>query len=142
MSALSLPARLSAAPREALLRLVLKLDAIVTGANGVAYLAAAEPLDDLFGVDPAVQRPIGAFLVLFAAAVWVAATRPTVSRRAVLAVAAANALWVMGSLVFVAAGARGRRLRRPAGRRLPGVRPATLGRPFRPVREAVPPDRR
>jgi hypothetical protein len=90
---------------EALLRLVLKIDAVVTGANGVAYLAAAAPLEDLLGVDAAVQRPIGAFLVLFAAAVWFAATRPAISRPAVLAVAGANALWVIASLAFAAADA-------------------------------------
>jgi hypothetical protein len=90
--------------REALLRLVLKLDAVVTGANGVAYLAAAGPLEDLLGVDAAVQRPIGAFLMLFAAGVWLVATRPAISHRAVMAIAAANALWMIASLVFAIAG--------------------------------------
>jgi hypothetical protein len=88
--------------RETLLRLVLKVDAIVTGANGAAYLATAGPLEDLLGVDPALQRPIGAFLLLFAAGVWVVATRPVVPRNAVLAIASANALWLIGSLVFAA----------------------------------------
>jgi hypothetical protein len=91
--------------REALLRLVLKLDALVTGANGMAYLAAAGPLEDLLGIDPAVQRPIGAFLLLFAAGVWLVATRPSIPRRAVLAIAGANALWVIASLAFAAADA-------------------------------------
>jgi hypothetical protein len=90
--------------RDALLRLVLKLDAVVTGANGVAYLAAAGPLEDLFGVDAAVQRPIGAFLVLFATGVWLVATRPAISRGAVIAIAGANALWVIASLTFAIAG--------------------------------------
>ena len=90
--------------REALLRLVLKLDAVVTGANGVAYLAAAGPLEDLLGVDAAVQRPIGAFLMLFAAGVWLVATRPAISHRAVMAIAGANALWVIASLAVAIAG--------------------------------------
>jgi hypothetical protein len=89
--------------RSALLRLVLKLDAVVTGTSGLAYLAAAGPLEDVLGVEPAVQQPIGAFLLLFAAGVWLVATRPVLSRGAVLAIAAANALWVIGSLVFAAA---------------------------------------
>jgi hypothetical protein len=89
--------------RGALLRLVLKLDAVVTGANGVAYLALAGPLEDLFGVDAAVQRPIGAFLVLFAAGVWLVATRPAIPYRAVVAIAAANSLWVLASLAFAIA---------------------------------------
>jgi hypothetical protein len=90
--------------REALLRLVLKLDAVVTGANGAAYLAAAGPLEELLGVDAAVQRPIGAFLMLFAAGVWLVATRPAISRRAVMAIAGANALWVIASLAFAITG--------------------------------------
>jgi hypothetical protein len=89
--------------RGALLRLVLKLDAVVTGANGVAYLALAGPLEDLFGVDAAVQRPIGAFLVLFAAGVWLVATRPAIPYRAVVAIAAANSLWMTASLAFAIA---------------------------------------
>jgi hypothetical protein len=91
--------------REAFLRLVLKLDAVVTGANGVAYLAAAGPLEDLLGVDAAVQRPIGAFLILFATGVWLVATRPAISRNAVLAIAGANAVWAIASLAFAIAGA-------------------------------------
>jgi hypothetical protein len=90
--------------REALLRLVLKLDAVVTGANGVAYLAAAGPLEELLGVDAAVQRPIGAFLMLFAAGVWLVATRPAISRSAVMAIAGANVLWAIASLTFALAG--------------------------------------
>jgi hypothetical protein len=105
MTAKSMPARVAALPRETLLRLVLKLDAAVTGANGVAYLAAAEPLEDLLGVSAGLLRPIGAFLVLFAAAVWFVATRRVVPRTAVLAIATANAVWALGSLVFAAAGA-------------------------------------
>jgi hypothetical protein len=103
MTAESMPARVAALPRETLLRLVLKLDAVVTGANGVAYLAAAEPLEDLLGVSAELMRPIGAFLVLFAAAVWFVATRRMVPRAAVLAIATANAVWALGSLVFAAA---------------------------------------
>jgi hypothetical protein len=105
MTAESMPARVAALPRETLQRLVLKLDAVVTGANGVAYLAAAEPLEDLLGVSAELMRPIGAFLVLFAAAVWFVATRRMVPRAAVLAIATANAVWALGSLVFAAAGA-------------------------------------
>ena len=68
--------------RTPLLRLALKLDAIVTGANGAAYLIAAGPLGDLLGLSPALLRGTGAFLLAFAAAVYVTATRPA-SRRPV-----------------------------------------------------------
>jgi hypothetical protein len=87
------------------LRLILKLDAVVTGVNGIAYLALANPLEELLGVAPELTRPIGAFLVLFAAAVWYVATRPVPPRPLVADIAAANALWAVGSLVFAAAGA-------------------------------------
>ena len=87
------------------LRLILKLDAVVTGVNGIAYLALANPLEDLLGVAPELTRPIGAFLVLFAAAVWFVATRPVVPRMAAADIAAANAVWALGSLAFAAAGA-------------------------------------
>jgi hypothetical protein len=87
------------------LRLILKLDAVITGVNGVAYLLLADPLEDLLGLSPTLMRPIGAFLVLFAAAVWLVATRPAIARPAVLAIVAANAAWALGSLVFAAAGA-------------------------------------
>ena len=104
MSALSLPARAAALPREALLRLVLKLDAAVTGANGLAYLAAAGPLEDLLGVEAAALRGIGTVLILFAAAVWFASTRAEPPRAAVPAIIAVNVAWVLGSLAFAAIG--------------------------------------
>jgi hypothetical protein len=85
------------------LRLILKLDAVITGVNGMAYLLLADPLEDLLGLSPDLMRPIGAFLVVFAAAVWLVASRP--ARSAVLTIVAANAAWALGSLVFAAAGA-------------------------------------
>jgi hypothetical protein len=86
------------------LRTALKLDAIVTGANGAAYLVAAGPLEDLLGLEPALLRGIGAFLLLFAAAVWAVAARPQVSSSAALAVIAINVLWTVDSIAFLAAG--------------------------------------
>jgi hypothetical protein len=105
MSALSISTRLAGLPREGLLRLALKLDAVVTGVNGAAYLVAAGPLEDLLGVSPDLLRPLGAFLVLFAGAVWLVATRPQPPRAAVSAIVEANAAWAVGSLVFLALGA-------------------------------------
>jgi hypothetical protein len=103
MTSTPLTSRLGGLSREALLRLALKLDAAVTGANGVIYLAAASPLEDLLGIDPALMRAVGGFLVLFAVAVWVVATRPRVPRAGVLAVIDANAIWAIGSVVFAIA---------------------------------------
>jgi hypothetical protein len=89
---------------DALLRAALKLDAVVTGANGVAYLAAAGVLDSLLGAPAAFLRAIGAFLVLFAAAVWFLSTRPAIPAGGVRAVITANVTWALASFVVLALG--------------------------------------
>jgi hypothetical protein len=86
----------------ALLRLALKLDALVSGLNGAAYLAAAPPLGDLLGLPPALLRGVGAFLLVYGSAVWLVAVR--LRPAAVWAVVALNALWVAGSLAVAARG--------------------------------------
>ena len=88
-----------------LLRRALQLDAVVTGANGLAYLAAAGPLADLLGIPAGTLRGLGAFLVVFAAAVWLVGARPVPSRGAVSAVIAANVVWVADSIAVLVAGA-------------------------------------
>jgi hypothetical protein len=90
--------------RTSLLRAALKLDAIVTGANGAAYLIAAGPLGDLFGLSPALLRGTGAFLIAFAAAVYLTSTRTNIPRQAVYAIVAANAVWAVDSVVAAIAG--------------------------------------
>ena len=102
MSTMTMSARLAALPRAHQVRLALKLDAVVAGVNGAAYLVAAAPLEDLLGLSPALLRGVGAFLVAFAAGVWVAATRAELSRSALAAILGANALWAVGSIAFVA----------------------------------------
>jgi hypothetical protein len=75
----------------------LRLDAVVTGANGVAYLAAAGPVGDLLGLSPSLLRGAGAFLVLFSVLVWLA------PRALVPAVVAANGAWAAMSIAAVLA---------------------------------------
>jgi hypothetical protein len=87
-------------PRRQLLTLALKLDAVVTGANAIAYLALAEPLGDLFGMPEGFLRAVGAFLAVFAVAVWQVATR---AQSFAPLVVAANAGWVVASLGAVVA---------------------------------------
>ncbi|MGY1732778.1 hypothetical protein ACI798_14770 [Geodermatophilus sp. SYSU D01045] len=87
-----------------LLRVALRLDAVVTGANGLAYLAAAPLLSDLLGVPAGVLRGLGAFLAVFAAGVALVAARPHVPRGATEVVVGANALWAVGSVAAVVAG--------------------------------------
>jgi len=96
--------RITALPGDALARIALKLDAVVTGSNGVAYLAAASLLDGPLGMPAGFLRGVGAFLIAFAACVAYVATRPTLDRRAVAAVVALNVLWVIDSLALVAFG--------------------------------------
>jgi hypothetical protein len=93
----------TARPRQ-LLRAALKLDAVVTGANGAAYLAAAGPLGDLLGLSDALLRGTGAFLLAYAALVWLTGTRRTIPRAPVVAIVAGNAAWAAGSIVAAIAG--------------------------------------
>jgi hypothetical protein len=90
--------------RRVTLRGALLLDAAATGANGAAYLLAAGPLGDLLGLSPTLLRLLGAVLVAFALAVWLAATRPGVPRVAVVAIVALNAVWAVGSVVVAIGG--------------------------------------
>jgi hypothetical protein len=80
-----------------LLRLALKADALVTAANGAAYLAVAGPLGDLLGLPAGLLRGLGAALLVYAGLVWLAGSRRTISGRAATAVIAANAAWVIAS---------------------------------------------
>ena len=88
-----------------MLRTVLRLDAVVTGANAVAYLVLAGPLSDLFGMPASALRAIGAFLAVFAIGVWAVAARPEISRPAAATVAVANLAWAAGSVVALIADA-------------------------------------
>ena len=91
--------------RQGMRRFALRIDAVVSGANGVAYLALAGPLADLFGVSGSLLRPIGAFFLVWAAALWLLSSREAITRGEMIAVAALNAVWVLGSLGFAATGA-------------------------------------
>jgi hypothetical protein len=84
--------------RPTLLRDVMRFDAVVTGANGVAYLALAGPLEELLGLSTPLLRGVGAFLVVFALFVALAGTRVP------LAVIAANIAWATGSIVAAIGG--------------------------------------
>jgi hypothetical protein len=94
-----------ATPRDAtggLLRFALTLDGVATGANGVLYVAGAPLLDDWLGLPAEMLMAVGAFLIAYAALVLRLATRPAMPRVAVVAVIAANVLWVVDSLIALA----------------------------------------
>jgi hypothetical protein len=81
MTAQSMISRLDAMPRDRLLRLALAIDATVTGANGVVYVALAGPLEDLLGTPPSLLRSVGACLVFFAGIVALIAARSPIPAR-------------------------------------------------------------
>lgn len=85
------------------LPVALKLDAVVTAANGAAYLAAAAPLSDLLGLSAPLLRVVGAGLLAYAAVVWLVAAAKRMSRPAAATIIALNAAWTVGSVVAVLA---------------------------------------
>ena len=87
-----------------LLPVALKLDAVASGALGILSLAAGPLLRDLLGAPLALLWPAGLFLVVYAAAIWTIASRPGISRSAAASVVALNLLWVVVSIMAVAAG--------------------------------------
>ncbi|MFI8257735.1 hypothetical protein [Streptomyces filamentosus] len=88
---------------QSMVRRFLALDAVVTGANGLAYTLASGPLGDLLGVDSALLLELGLFLTAFAAGVAWLASRPQPPALAVKLVVDANLLWAVLSLVALAA---------------------------------------
>lgn len=90
--------------RDGLLRLVLKLDAVASGALGALSVAASPVMDDLLSTPLALLVSVGAFLVIWAAALWVLASRPQISRTAVCSVIGLNLLYAAGAIVVAMAG--------------------------------------
>jgi hypothetical protein len=86
------------------LRTALRLDAAISGANGAAYLVAAQPLGDLLGMSPGLLRILGGVLVAFAAAVALTAARADIRRPAVVAIIAVNLAWALASVAAACAG--------------------------------------
>ncbi|MEU0117684.1 hypothetical protein ABZ137_29365 [Streptomyces bobili] len=97
---LTAPAR-TAEPHSALRRF-LALDAVVTGANGIAYLAASGPLGRLLGVDSALLLELGPVLTVYAAAVGLLASRARPAVLPVKAVVEINLAWSALSVLALA----------------------------------------
>lgn len=85
-----------------MLRRFLALDALVTGVNAVAYLAASGPLARFLGVGSGLLLELGLFLAVYAAGVgWLASRRqPAVLQ--VRIVIEANLAWAVLSCVALA----------------------------------------
>ncbi|TDD29158.1 hypothetical protein E1286_46610 [Nonomuraea terrae] len=93
--------------RTKFLRLALTADAVVTGGNGLVYLALAGPVSTLLGPDAGLLRGIGVFLLVYGAAVGLLAGRRTISPAATTAVIALNIAWTLAGVAAVVTGALG-----------------------------------
>ncbi|MCZ9351601.1 hypothetical protein NGM36_17715 [Streptomyces mutabilis] len=82
-----------------MLRRFLALDAAVTGANAVAYLALPGPLGRFLGAGSGLLLALGAFLAVYAGCVALVAARSRPPALAVRAVVEANLAWAAVSLV-------------------------------------------
>lgn len=96
--------RTTDAQSDGLLSLVLKLDAVATGAVGVLSLAAGPALDGLLGIPLSLLITVGVFLIAYAAAIWIVATRRRVSRLAAWTAVAINVVYAVDAIVVAAAG--------------------------------------
>lgn len=81
-----------------MLRRFLALDAAVTGANAVAYLALSGPLGRFLGAGSGLLLALGAFLAVYAGCVALVAARSRPPALAVRAVVEANLAWAAVSL--------------------------------------------
>ncbi len=86
-----------------LLHLALRLDAVVTGANGLAYLAAAPLLDDVLGIETGFLRAIGTFLLVYGIGVGILGSEERPNTLGVELIIAANTLWAIASIGFAGA---------------------------------------
>ncbi|MEU1851363.1 hypothetical protein ABZ499_19330 [Streptomyces sp. NPDC019990] len=102
MSATQLAALARTSAPQSMLRRFLALDAVVTGANALAYLALSGPLGRFLGVDSALLLALGAFLTVYAAGVGLLAARPEPPTLGVRAVVEANLAWTTASFVALA----------------------------------------
>lgn len=84
---------------QSMVRRFLALDAVVTGANGLAYLFAPDALGDLLGMSSALLFELGLFLTAFAAGVGWLASRRQPPALGVKFVVDANLLWALGSIL-------------------------------------------
>ncbi|WP_210572215.1 hypothetical protein [Streptomyces sp. GESEQ-4] len=98
MSATQLATLARTSDPHAMLRRFLALDAVVTGANGLAYLAASGPLGSFLGVDATLLLGLGVLLAVYGAAVGFLATRAHPAALPVRAVIEVNLAWAALSL--------------------------------------------
>lgn len=87
-----------------LLRRALQIDAIFSGAAALLLVFGAGFLASLLNLPEAFLRNTGIVLVMFALGVGYLASREVMSKAAVWAVIAINAVWTIDSIVLLASG--------------------------------------
>ncbi|MER7483773.1 hypothetical protein ABTX60_40095 [Streptomyces sp. NPDC126510] len=102
MSSIQLAALARTSEPQSMLRRFLALDAVVTGANALGYLAFSGPLGRFLGAGPTLLPAVGAFLAVYAAAVGLLAARRRPPALGVRAVVEANLAWAAVSLAALA----------------------------------------
>ncbi|MEU6178969.1 hypothetical protein [Streptomyces coeruleorubidus] len=102
MSATSLATLARTSAPQSMLRRFLALDAAVTGANALAYLALSGPLGRFLGVDSTLLLAVGAFFTAYAAGVGLLASRRQPPALGVRAVVETNLAWTAVSVVALA----------------------------------------
>ncbi|GAA2256629.1 hypothetical protein GCM10010415_17200 [Streptomyces atrovirens] len=102
MSATQLAVLARTVEPQRMLRRFLALDAVVTGANAVAYLALAGPLGRFLGAGSGLLLGLGAFLAVYAAGVGLLAARSHPPALGVRIVVEANLTWTAVSLAALA----------------------------------------
>ncbi|MFI6577825.1 hypothetical protein ACIBFB_18710 [Nocardiopsis sp. NPDC050513] len=83
------------------LRLALRADGLACACAGLVLLFGAPVLPGLLGLPLALVLSAGAFLVPFAAVLWLLAARPAPGSRETVPVVVLNALWIAGSAAVV-----------------------------------------
>lgn len=86
------------------LRRVLLADAIASGATGLAMLSGAAMLAPVLGIPQELLHYAGLFLLPFAVAVGIVASRNSISRTAGWIIVGVNALWVIDSILLLMLG--------------------------------------
>ncbi|MFF5157607.1 hypothetical protein ACFY3N_15360 [Streptomyces sp. NPDC000348] len=102
MSATQLAVLARTVEPQRMLRRFLALDAVVTGANAVGYLALSGPLGRFLGAGSGLLLGLGAFLAGYAAGVGLLAARPHPPAAGVRIVVEANLAWAAVSLAALA----------------------------------------
>jgi hypothetical protein len=91
--------------RPNLLRYALRGDALFSIVTGAISLAAAQPLANLLGIQPAlILSVLGAVLVLYGGFLLYTSAQAQINRRVVIAAIILDVLWVVDSAILLVAG--------------------------------------